>query len=174
MTHVDVPAHWVFTGQMGPLCARHGIATDRALRRTFYTRTPSWVYLLLVTGVLLMVIVATALRKTVQGVVPGCQRCADERRRALTLGWAAVALVPVLFVVAAAVSSVTLLVLAALAVPAAVVAMMLVERRRVTGVLSKDQQTVTLKGVAPQFADAARAAATPALAPPYGTVLPYP
>jgi hypothetical protein len=168
MTDVDLPAHWVQSGLLGPLCARHGVPSDRAIKRKFATATPTWVYLLLVTGLLLPAIIQAVLRKTLQGNIPGCQRCPGERRRALAAGWGMFALVAVLLVLSLASSSGALFALSCVALLGALVGVIFVQRQRVVGILSRDGQSVTLKGVDQRFADGARAALVVPAAQPGG------
>jgi hypothetical protein len=62
------------------------------IRRRFYSNPPWWLIILAPFTLLIVVIVAMAIRKTVEGDLPGCETCSTDRRRFVTrvwIGWAA-------------------------------------------------------------------------------------
>src|SRR5690242_10547208 len=72
---------------MPDVCARHGEPAVERRKVSFSTRPPAWSYVLILVGVLLFLIVAFAMRKTV--VVPAwpfCARCRELRSRRLKTG----------------------------------------------------------------------------------------
>ena len=57
----------------------------------FSSKTPSWVYLTLVVGLIWPVIISAILRKTVTAPAwPVCDQCVNERRRNLTWMWVSI------------------------------------------------------------------------------------
>jgi hypothetical protein len=90
---VRVPAQFVATGWGTPtVCTRHGEPAVEQKRVTFISRNPGWSYILLLVGVIVFVIVAAAIRKTVTAEAwPFCARCNEERKRGLTVGLGLVA-----------------------------------------------------------------------------------
>src|SRR3954468_12509908 len=85
---VRIPAQFVATGWGTPtVCTRHGEPAVEQKRVTFISRNPGWSYLLLLVGVIVFVIVAAVIRKTVVAESwPFCARCAEERKRGRTIG----------------------------------------------------------------------------------------
>ena len=85
---VRIPAQFVATGWGTPtVCTRHGEPAVEQKRVNFISRTPGWSYFLLLAGVIVFVIVASAIRKTVTAAAwPFCARCNEERKRGLTIG----------------------------------------------------------------------------------------
>ncbi|GMA88474.1 hypothetical protein GCM10025868_37240 [Angustibacter aerolatus] len=100
MTEVSVPLDWLQQGRCGPLCARHGVVTTHATKRTLLSPTPAWMYLLLLAGVVVFVVVVAATRRRETGRLPACERCRTERRTWVGGVLAAWALVVITFVVA--------------------------------------------------------------------------
>ena len=90
---VRIPAQFVATGWGTPtVCTRHGEPAVEQKRVNFVSRTPGWSYVLLLAGVIVFVIVAAAIRKTVTASAwPFCARCGEERKRGLTVGLGIVA-----------------------------------------------------------------------------------
>jgi hypothetical protein len=90
---VRIPAQFVATGWGTPtVCTRHGEPAVEQKRVTFISRNPGWSYLLLLAGVIVFVIVASAIRKTVATPAwPFCAKCNEERKRGLTVGLGIVA-----------------------------------------------------------------------------------
>lgn len=175
MATVAVPAAWIAQGTLPPCCSRHGGPATRHTKRRFDTKTPLWVFLLLVLGALIAIVVALALRKSVEGPMPECDECDRERRRFK------------LTVLAAWVADVVVLVLAVQLGAAGLLLWLLVtlvalfwsfgggQRYRVHGVLSKDQMWVELRGASDEFADAINAVVHPAQsAVPVQSVAPAP
>lgn len=85
---VRIPAQFVATGWGTPtVCTRHGEPAAERRRVTFVSRNPGWSYVLLLAGVIVFIIVASAIRKTVTTAAwPFCARCSEERKRSLTIG----------------------------------------------------------------------------------------
>jgi hypothetical protein len=90
---VRIPARFVATGWGTPtVCTRHGEPAVEQKPVRFISRNPGWSYLLLLAGVIVFVIVASAIRKSVAAAAwPFCARCAEERKRGLTIGLGIVA-----------------------------------------------------------------------------------
>jgi hypothetical protein len=90
---VRIPAQFVASGWGTPtVCTRHGEPAVEQKRVAFISRNPGWSYLLLLAGVIVFVIVASAIRKTVTAAAwPFCARCTEERKRGLTVGLGIVA-----------------------------------------------------------------------------------
>jgi hypothetical protein len=168
MAEVRVPATWFARGYLPQTCARHSGPASSTRKRTFYTRTPPWLYLLLLGSVLLFAIVALIMRKTVEGALPGCAQCAGERRRYVLSVLGAWVASLALFISAGFTASLALIVVGGIAVVAAVVWSCLGDQLRVRGSLSKDQVWLELRGVNESFAmqiDQAVQGATPAPIP---------
>ena len=85
---VRIPAQFVATGWGTPtVCTRHGEPAVEQKRVNFISRTPGWTYVLLLAGVIVFVIVAAAIRKTVVARAwPFCARCNKESRHDVTAG----------------------------------------------------------------------------------------
>ena len=85
-----IPAAWVAAGRGVPdLCGRHGEPAVEHRKVSMFSRPPAWSYVLILGGVLLFVIVALALRKTVVAPRwPFCTRCLDLRSRRRKTGLA--------------------------------------------------------------------------------------
>jgi hypothetical protein len=87
----------VISGQVPDVCARHGEPAAQRRRVEFNSKTPGWVYLLLipavtVIGVIPFAIVVWALRKGAKSPNwPFCAECAATRRRRLWTGLGLVA-----------------------------------------------------------------------------------
>ncbi|GAB3691269.1 hypothetical protein [Angustibacter aerolatus] len=166
MTEVSVPLDWLQQGRCGPLCARHGVVTTHATKRTLLSPTPAWMYLLLLAGVVVFVVVVAATRRRETGRLPACERCRTERRTWVGGVLAAWALVVITFVVAVQRSSAGL---ATVAVVLAVLALLATaggDLLRVRTELSPDAVRpvwVRLRGVHPAFADGVRSALGPAV-----------
>jgi len=72
---------------MPDVCARHGEPAVQRRKVSFSSRPPAWSYVLILVGVLLFVIVAMAMRKTVVAPAwPFCARCTQLRSRRLKTG----------------------------------------------------------------------------------------
>jgi hypothetical protein len=152
VAEVRVPAIWFAQGYLPQVCARHGGPSSATHKRTFYTRTPPLLYLLLLGSVLLFAIVALIIRKTVEGTLPGCAQCASERRRYLLSVLGAWVASLALFVFAGFTASLPLVVVGGIAVVAAVVWSCLGDQLRVRGSLSNDQVWLDLRGANESFA----------------------
>jgi hypothetical protein len=158
MATAHVPAVWVASRTLPPVCARHEAPATRQSKRDFYTRTPSWVYLTLLIGILVAAIIAMALRTTVKGQLPACERCVSERRKFVATAWASWVLAIALLVLGISLSSTPLLVVSGLAILVALVISVSGDRFRVTGTVSKDRQWVDLKGTSEGFSQLVRQA----------------
>ena len=85
---VRIPAQFVATGWGIPtVCARHGEPAVVRKRAAFISRNPGWSYALVLAGVIVFVMVAAAIRKTVVARAwPFCARCNKESRHDVTAG----------------------------------------------------------------------------------------
>jgi hypothetical protein len=152
MATAKVPALWIEHGTLPRRCARHDSLATHHSKRAFYTRTPGWVYPIALAGLLLAAIIASAIRETVKGVLPGCPRCRADRRTFVASVWTAWTGAFVLFFLAAATGSAAVFLLSGLALLGALVLSFCGDHFRVTGVVSKDRQWVDLNGVDSGFA----------------------
>src|SRR4051812_23606652 len=95
MSSVSVPAVVVERGLLPPVCPRHGLPSTELKIRKFYTRTPTWVLALCLVSLAIPVLVAMAMRRSIQGQVPACESCSGARvifiQRLIAL-WAATAI----------------------------------------------------------------------------------
>lgn len=153
MAKVSAPSQWLQQGTLPPVCARHGGPSTSMRKRTFYTRTPWWVILIVLASLLVGLIVALAIRKTLHARLPECARCAQEHRQFRTITAALWGATVVLLVLAVSLSSGGLGLLCFLV---GVVALIwsFAGRRQVQGFLTTDQAWVDLKGVSDEFAGA--------------------
>jgi hypothetical protein len=69
-----------------PSCVRCGARSTAPLRRAFLWHAP-WVYLLIVLGLVPYAILALALRKRIDLIVPLCAAHRARRRNLILLGW---------------------------------------------------------------------------------------
>jgi hypothetical protein len=74
----------VRTGWLPQICPRHGTPATGSRKQKF-TKTPLWVWLFLVTGLLIPVILAAILTKTEQGKMPTCRQCDADRTQVRVL-----------------------------------------------------------------------------------------
>ena len=159
------------SGTLPPVCARHGGPATRWQRRSFYTRTPWWVLVLIPIALLLALVVALAVRGTVTANLPTCDRCDSERRR-FRLSVVAAWVGDVVLLVAFAQLGAAGLLLWVLTTLAALVWSFSGDRRRVSGRVSNDRLWVQLQGVHASFAapviDALRNPAIVGPPPPAG------
>jgi hypothetical protein len=83
---VDVPAIFVATGSETPtVCVRHGEPAVERMKIRFISHTSGWLILL---GVIVYLVVATATRKTVVSPAwPFCVRCKREEATKTLAGW---------------------------------------------------------------------------------------
>jgi hypothetical protein len=137
---------------MPRLCARHGGPASRTVKRSFHTPTPPWVLLLILVSLLIAAIVALAIRKSAHGYLPGCARCASDRRGFIAAACGGLTVGLLLTVLGFAVDSAGLLLLSLLVFLVALVGTFCGDQFRVRGRLRKDLQWVELRGVAPGFA----------------------
>lgn len=159
-TSINLPAAWLVQGWVPPICVRHGGPSTRRDRRSFYTKTPTWVVLLIFVALMLALVVALCVRGTVTAEVPSCDRCASERRR--FKWWVAAAwLGDVVLLVGITQLGAVGFVLWLVATVAALCWSFAGDRSRVTGTVSKDRLWVALKGVHPTFAAAINGALVP-------------
>jgi hypothetical protein len=163
---------WLASGQLPTQCARHEAPATRRSKRDFYTRTPSWVYLTILIGILVAAIIAMAIRTRVKANLPACDRCVAERRKFVLIAWASWAVTLALFVLGAGLSSTPVLILSVVALIAAVVVSCSGDRFRVSGTVSKDRQWVDLKGTSEGFSAQIRQAVEQVEAGAQGAVQP--
>ncbi|MEP6667239.1 MAG: hypothetical protein ABJA81_12400 [Nocardioidaceae bacterium] len=170
MAEVQVPATWVAQNYFPPICARHGKPATSVKSRAFNTRTPGWCYVLILVAVLVFVIVAMSMRKTVKGQLPACADCSRDRRRFFANMVAGCVGSIALITSAVAVTSGALVIVGFVALLAALLFGFAGDYFRVAGHLSDDQVWVHLKGVDEKFANAInnalRGTPTPAAATP--------
>jgi hypothetical protein len=85
---VDIPAQLVTSGEGVPrVCVRHGEDQTATRKVVFRSRTPGWVYPLVLLGVLTVVIVAAAVQKRVTARSwPLCDRCRATGRKRVLVG----------------------------------------------------------------------------------------
>lgn len=97
---VVVAATAVAGGLAPQVCVPHG-RTGSTAKVTFQSRTPWWVWLTVLVGLLVALILALVLRKTVIAPAwPVCDECRRERRQRLVLAWLALGLwIPALWLV---------------------------------------------------------------------------
>jgi hypothetical protein len=89
-----VPALAVAAGVAPDRCCRHGQAPVKTRKLTFQSPLPWWAYLTLFASLLVFIIVAVSVRKSVRTPAwPFCAICVQERRRRLAIMWGALALV---------------------------------------------------------------------------------
>jgi uncharacterized membrane protein YdcZ (DUF606 family) len=151
MTRVWIPAIWYAQGHLPAICARHGGPATESTSRKIHTKTPPWIYVVMLASPLIGVIVAMCVRKTVPGRIPACARCRTERRNyvlSVIGGW--VAAFAVLFA-AAAMSSTPLVLIGILGLFAALIWSFCGDIRRVRGNATKDVTWIELHGVCPEF-----------------------
>ena len=166
MADVAIPAQWYGEGRMPRICARHGGPATRSTKRSMFTSTPVWVWLLALVSLLIAAIVALAIRRSVHGYLPACERCVRDRRRFVGSAVGGLTAGLLLFVAGAQAASDLLLVVGLLVFVAALLGSMFGDQFRVRGRLRKDLLWVELRGAAPEFTaemsrglQAARAAA---------------
>ena len=162
-----VPAQAVSSGALTPLglCPRHGLPAVRTKKRSYYTATPTWLYLLVLVSLLIAVLILLAVRKTVAGPVPDCATCvADQkRRRAIVLGSWGLALVVLIGGMAA--NSGAVAAIGFFGLIAALLATFAVPQKWQQGQVTKDGYWVELKDPAPAFREAATRAMAAAQPP---------
>jgi hypothetical protein len=152
VANVAIPTQWYSQGRMPRLCARHGGPASRTVRRTFYTPTPPWVWLLVLVSLLVAAIVALAIRTSLPGHLPGCARCVSDRRVFVGSVLGGLTAGVLLFVAGVAAASGVLVGLGMLVVAAALLGSMCGDQFRVRGRLRKDKSWIELSGTAPAFA----------------------
>ena len=98
---VVVPASSILAGFAPERCVPHGLSGGTA-QITFASKTPPWVYVTLIIGLIWPFVIAALIRKTVIAPAwPVCQKCRDERRQNLIWMWVAIgAWLPALLVTA--------------------------------------------------------------------------
>src|SRR2546421_475849 len=105
--NAQIPANWVAAGHGVPdVCSRHGEPAQDRKRVRFISKPPQWSYVLIVVGLIVFVIVAAALRKSVWAPAwPFCPRCREYRKKMVSIGLAIVGLAIVMFIGAIVVGS---------------------------------------------------------------------
>ena len=89
---VMVESRAVAGGLAPQACVPHG-RTGSTAKVTFQSRTPWWVWLTVLVGLLVALILALVLRKTVIAPAwPVCDECRRERRQRLLIAWLALGL----------------------------------------------------------------------------------
>jgi hypothetical protein len=71
----------VRTGWLPRICPRHGVPATGRRRHQFTSKTPAWVWLLIVVAWLIAVIVAAAIAKHERAQMPTCGQCDRDRLR---------------------------------------------------------------------------------------------
>ena len=160
MQSINVPAGWVAAGTLPPCCARHGKPATQWQKRSFYTKTPGWVFALLLIAVLIALIVSLVLRRTVEGRLPACDDCRADRRRFV---WSVVGawVFDIVAIGLLAHHGAAALLLWLLLTVGVLVFSFSADRFRVAGRVSKDLHWVELRGVHPSFASAISGALVP-------------
>jgi hypothetical protein len=151
------------------ICPRHANPAVRSKKRSYYSATPPWVYVLILASLLIAVIIMIAIRKTVTGQVPDCATCMAEQKKRTAIAWviAAVAVAVLLAGLSATNGLVSLIGFLLLVV--AICYPLAAPKKWQQGVVTKDGYWVEMKKVAPAFAAAVQhqvAAATPIPAAP--------
>ena len=160
MQTINVPAGWVAAGTLPPCCARHGKPATHWQKRSFHTKTPLWVFALLIIAALVALIVALVLRRTVEGRLPACDDCRRDRRRFVWSVVGAWVFDVVALGVLAQLGTAGFLVWLLLTVGVLVFSFS-ADRFRVAGRVSKDTHWVELRGVHTSFASAISGALVP-------------
>lgn len=160
---VYVPSAAITAGALVEIgvCPRHGEVGARSKDRTFYARTPIWIYVICVLSLFLGFILHVVTRKKVTGPIPECAICLRQqsaRRRNTVIAWLAVL---GLVFLSAALNLTALSIVAFLAVIAALVYSVLAKDLQ-SGVVTKDRQWVELREVAPAFSARVQDIAMPA------------
>ncbi len=146
------------------ICPRHANPAVRAKKRTYYSATPPWVFLLIFAGLLIALIVMVAIRKTVAGQVPDCETCVAEQRKRSIIGWSLALGSVVLVLLGISASQDAITAVGVLALVAALLYPVAAPRKWANGVVTKDGYWVEFKKTAPAFQAAVQqqvAAATP-------------
>jgi hypothetical protein len=87
---VLVPATTISAGLAPERCVPHG-RSGSPVQVSFVSKTPLWVYLTLFAALILPVIIALVIRKTVTAQAwPVCQQCRNERRQNLIWMWVSI------------------------------------------------------------------------------------
>jgi|GEM_PF-2112018 len=152
MADIAIPAQWYSQGRMPRICARHGGPATRPLKRSMFTATPPWVWLLVLVSLLIAAIVALAIRRSAVGHLPGCERCVSDRRRFFGAAVGGLSAGLLLFVLGAAAASDVMLLLGLLVFVVALLGSLCGDQFRVRGRLRKDLVWIELRGTAPEFA----------------------
>jgi hypothetical protein len=88
---VVVPSIVVASGFAPQVCVSHH-RTGGTTQVKFLSRTPAWVWVTILVGLIWPLIIAAVLRNTVVSPAwPVCQQCRDERRRNLLWTWVSIA-----------------------------------------------------------------------------------
>lgn len=152
MAEARIPASWFAQGYAPQMCARHGGPATTTRRRSFATPTSPWLYLVLLGSILVFVVVALILRKSVEGPIPECALCPSERRNYVMSVLGAWISSLALIISGGFAGSSSFLVLGGIAAAAALVWSCLGDLLRVRGSLSRDHMWVCLRGLHESFA----------------------
>lgn len=158
--NVFVPSYAVQSGGLPGLgvCGRHGRPPVRVKTRSYYSRTPPWMYLVLLFSLLIGLLLMLLLRKKVTGPVADCAVCVhDQQVRVRWLG-AALATTVLLFGYGIAAASGGGVLLSVLAGFATLVTAVAVPPKFQQGTVSNDGVWVEMKKPAPAFALAVHSA----------------
>ncbi|MFI1992902.1 hypothetical protein [Actinoplanes sp. NPDC020271] len=160
---IAIPSGLVANGAGIPdVCSRHGEPASVRKAVEFWSKPPTWSYLLIALGALPFVIVTLILRKKVRAQAwPFCPQCEKLHKNRLIIGIVLIALLPLSFVIAGSAGDTgALLVLVAFL--AAFAGIIIVSRSTYRmlpwGFVSRDGSTVDLPKAHPQFVAAAQAA----------------
>jgi len=99
---IYLPTPMIMSGQGIPSrCVLHGEPAVTTKKIRFFSKPPTWTYLLLLLSIGVAVIVMLAIRKKVTAPRwPFCARCVVRRRNFLVAMWACLAGIPLCFVAA--------------------------------------------------------------------------
>jgi hypothetical protein len=152
---VLLPPQVVEFGYLPHVCARHGLAARQMKQAPVYSRTPMWVIPLALISLFVGLLIALALRQTVWGPWPVCDRCLARRSMFRNAMWACLAAAVLSIVGAIAVPSIWLLVATVALLVAAVTFHSSGDWYRVTSAsLDRHRDWVRVKSPAPAFAAA--------------------
>jgi Protein of unknown function (DUF2510) len=91
---VYLPAPMIEWGDLPCVCVRHGRPAVQMPTAKVYSRSPIWVYPIMLLTLLAGLIVALAIRVTVAGMWPACEKCVANHRRNRLSMWACIVAVP--------------------------------------------------------------------------------
>ena len=71
---VTLPGAWLNQGTLPRVCATQGGPSIRLVKRTFVTKRPAWIYLLILLSLVVRLIVALAISTRSKALSPACRR----------------------------------------------------------------------------------------------------